>query len=53
VRLAREKRAKLYIDLLAEAHAEHQWMLNEVTLREPAEIVALLDYEDDDPTGAV
>ena len=27
IRWARENRAELYIDLLAEAHAAHQWML--------------------------
>ena len=38
VRWVREKRSELYIDLLAEAHAEEQWMVNRLTAREIREI---------------
>lgn len=34
----RERRTDLYIDMLAEAYAEKQWCLNELTRRELAEI---------------
>lgn len=37
LRWAREKRAELYIDLLAEAYAEKEWMLGELHSRELAE----------------
>jgi hypothetical protein len=37
-RWLREKRADLYIDLLAEGYAEHNWVLNELTAIEIREI---------------
>lgn len=40
VRWVREKRAELYVDVLAEAYAEKQWMLQELSRREAAEISA-------------
>jgi len=51
IRWRREKRAELYIDLLAEAHAEKQWVLKQLTGRELAEIRAQhegADHDDDD-----
>lgn len=36
VRWAREKRAELYVDLLAEAHAQRRWMIHELTAIEIA-----------------
>jgi hypothetical protein len=36
MRWGREKRAELYIDLLAEAHAQRQWMIHELTAIEIA-----------------
>lgn len=43
LRWAREKRAELYIDLLAEAYAEKEWMLGELHRRELAEIGPIQD----------
>jgi hypothetical protein len=37
VRWLREKRADLYIDLLVEGYAEHNWVLNELTAMENRE----------------
>jgi hypothetical protein len=36
MRWSREKRTELYIDLLAEAHAQRQWMIQELTAIEVA-----------------
>jgi hypothetical protein len=43
----RDKRAELYVDMVAEAYAEHQWFTEQMARLE----IAMIEAEDDDRRG--